>query len=322
MGLNRDKSLFYYSIANMLDAGASLVPALRQEFPRRFNGVAGALFTAIDAGHNLSSAMAEHSVFSHFECMLISVGEHSGMLPQVLKTLAEWFENKNRIEKSILIGLVYPLLVYYVAGPLLCIIEVFSNQMSGIGFSVIKLVLWWAAPIVIFFLWKICAPVLRRNAFMGAILDNLPFFGKLQFSSETAYFMRALGMCLNAGMGIYNALRLACNVCINERFRDHYLVIAQIVNDQGCHFSEAFSKQMTAREKSSNILPFITMGEETGTLPEQCLRLADLFQEEYSHRITVFSKLLPVAVYLAIALFLAFKIISIFSSYIGMLNSL
>ena len=91
MGLNRDKSLFYYSIANMLDAGASLVPALRQEFPRRFNGVAGALFTAIDAGHNLSSAMAEHSVFSHFECMLISVGEHSGMLPQVLKTLAEWF---------------------------------------------------------------------------------------------------------------------------------------------------------------------------------------------------------------------------------------
>ena len=322
MGLNRDKSLFYYSIANMLDAGASLVSALRQEFPRRFRDIVSALYTAIDAGHNLSSAMSEHAIFSHFECMLVSLGEHSGMMPQVLRTLAEWFENKNRIEKNIIIGLVYPLLVYYVAGPLLCIIEVFSNQMEGIGFSITKLILWWATPILLFFLWRIVSPILRRNAITGAILDNLPFFGKLQFASETAYFMRALGMCLNAGMGIYNALRLACNVCINERYRDHYLLVAQAINDQGCTFSQAFSQQMTAREKSSNILSFITMGEETGTLPEQCIRLAGLYQEEYARRITVFSKILPVAVYLAIAIFLAFKIISIYASYIGMLNSL
>ncbi len=322
MGLSRDKSLFYYSIANMLDAGASLVSAMRQDFPRRFKRIVSALYVAIDAGHNLSSAMAEHPVFSHFECMLVSVGEHSGMMPQVLRTLAEWFENKNRIEKNILIGLVYPLLVYYVAGPLLCIIEVVTHQMEGIGFSLAKLILWWAAPIVIFFLWKIISPVLRRNAITGAILDNLPFFGKLQFASETASFMRAFGMCLNAGMGIYNAMRLSCNVCINERYRDHYLQIAQLVNEQGVTFSKAFSHLMTARESSSNILSFIKMGEETGTLPEQCIRLATLYQEEYAHRITIFSKLLPVAVYLVIAVFLAFKIISIYASYINILNGI
>ncbi len=322
MGLSRDKSLFYYSIANMLDAGASLVSAMRQEFPSRFKGITPALYTALDAGHNLSSAMAEHSIFTHFECMLVSVGEHSGMMPQVLRTLAEWFENKNRIEKNIIIGLVYPLLVYYVAGPLLCIIEVVSNQMAGVGLSVAKLLLWWTAPIVIFFLWKICSPILRRNALTGAILDNLPFFGKLQFASETAYFMRAMGMCLNAGMGIYNALRLSCNVCVNEQFRNHYLQVAQIINEQGCTFAQAFATQMTPREKNSNLLPFIKMGEETGTLPEQCIRLADLYQEEYGHRITIFSKLLPVAVYLVIALFLAFKIISIYASYINILNGI
>ncbi len=322
MGLNRDKSLFYHSVANMIDAGASTVTSMRQSFPRRFKTVATRLYESLDAGHNLSSSMAEQDIFTHFECMLVSVGEHSGMLPQVLKSLAEWFDNKNRTEKNIIMGLIYPLLVYYIAGPLLCIIEVVSNKMDHFGYSLLKLILWWLLPPLLFFLWRLLSPVLRRNAIMGAIIDKVPFFGNLQFNLETSYFMSAMGMCLNSGMGMYNAMKLASSVCINEMYRDHYALVSQHVNKRGCHLSEAFSQQMTTRERESDILQFITLGEETGTLPEQCARLAKQYQEEYRHKIELLSKCLPVFFYLLIALFLAIKIISIFSSYIGMLNSL
>lgn len=322
MGLNRDKSLFYYSVANMIDAGASTVTSMRQSFPRRFKPVASRLYESLDAGHNLSSSMAELDIFTHFECMLVSVGERSGMLPQVLKSLAEWFDNKNHIEKNLIIGFIYPLLVYYLAGPLLCIIEVVSNKMDHIGYSLLKLVLWWLLPIVLYYLWRLFSPVLRRNAIMGAIIDKIPFFGRLQFNSETSYFASALGMCLNSGMGIYNAMKLSCGVCINEMYRDHYTLVSQYVNERGCHLSEALSQLMTTKERESNILQLVTLGEETGTLPEQCTRLSQQFQEEYKHKLELLSRCLPVFFYLLIAFFLAIKIISIFSSYIGMLNSL
>lgn len=321
MGQLRDRSQFYYTLATMLNAGVAIVSALRQPFQGVFQAASNNMYFLIDHGTGITDAMSQQKVFSPFELAIISVGEQSGQLPESFKALAEWFELKHRMRQKIIIGMIYPFIIYNLAGPILGVINVATDQ-STIPAAILKLFLWILLPWLVLLLFCILKPIFRKNAFCGSLVDAMPILGKLQFKLETANFFKSLGMSLNAGMGAKQSVTLAAESCTNASYLNRYAKIAQIIDTTGCGFAEAFYNVMTKREADSAIPALLATGEQSGQMPEFCNRIAALHMEEAANQMGLLSKILPFAIYLMLIAYLVFKVLSFYSDYIGQINNL
>jgi len=308
-------------MATMLDAGVALVSALRQSFPGKFQTAANKMYTLLDTGSTFNDAMRQQPVFCQFECSMVMVGERSGRLPEIFRLLAEWYEQRHRMRQKIILGITYPLLVYHFAGLMLGVINV-ATKASTLTNAIVVLAIWTLAPWIAYYIYAMLAPTIRKSNFLGSIVNAIPLFGALQHKLETAYFYKALGICLNAGIGVAPSIKLAANSCINEGYKKHYLDMANKITEEKCAISSAFFSMMTSREKKSPILQLLQTGELTGSLPESCAKIANISNEEATRLMGLTAKVIPACAYAAIAIYLAFRIISFYAGYLQQINSL
>lgn len=321
MGQLRDRSQFYYSMATMMNAGVALSSSLRQSFPGRFQGLANRMYHALDRGESLSDAIRDEDALSPFERAMMTVGEKTGKLPDIFHSLAQWYESKHRMRQKMVIAMFYPLFVYHVAGPLLCIIDVATGKSTLTG-AMLFLICWTLLPWACWVLYRLTRPVLQSTEICGRIVDMLPVIGALQFKLESANFFKSLGMGLDAGMGAFSSIQLAAGSCVNQSYRKRYSLVGNKVAKEGCSFSEAFASYMTRREKASAIGALLRTGEESGQLAENCEKLAVLHMEEASGVMNVLVKLAPALFYAALGAYLVYRIISFYAAYVKQINSL
>ena len=97
MGLARDKANFYSMLASMAQAGLGLRQCFGlSSFPYRLRPAARSICELLDAGVPLPEAMHRQSVFTAFECNLVSVGVASGTLDATFSTLSQWFTDSHQ----------------------------------------------------------------------------------------------------------------------------------------------------------------------------------------------------------------------------------
>ena len=105
MSLLKRRSQFYRMLATLEGAGLPRVRALEQSYPWPFDRAAHTMAALIGRqGVTLSEAMTEHPrLFSQFERSLVRVGEQTGRVEQVFRSLAEWYELVNRLRSQVIV---------------------------------------------------------------------------------------------------------------------------------------------------------------------------------------------------------------------------
>ena len=317
-------------LASLLGAALPVADALtvmvEQSEKQHLRELMASIRTDVLGGSPLSSALARHPrQFPDIYRALIAAGEESGKLAAVLQSLADYIEDRARLQQKITLAFVYPIIVTLVALAVVVglltyvvpqVVQVFTNTKQQLPLLTVAMIA--LSDFVRHYGWIVALALatagflLQRALRIDAIklrwhqrLLGLPVLGVLSRSLNTARFASTLSILVGSGVPILRSLQAAGQTLTNVAMRLRVLDATQRVRE-GFSLARALRADADEVKKSGHqklfppvLIHLIASGEATGKLPEMLARAADIHAREVERRALFFTSLLEPALILA-----------------------
>ncbi len=311
---SKDIAVFSRQLATMLKSGVPLVTSFQiisggLKNPR-MQTMIDKIRTDVESGSSLYEALGKFPVqFDELYVNLIKAGESAGVLDTILDDIATHKERIESIKGKIRKALYYPAAVITVAIIVSSILLIFvipqfeaifqsfgadlpaftkmivnaSRFMKSNG---IYLLLVFIATVVAFIMAK------QRSKKFAHFLDRIslriPIIGVILEQAAIARFCRTLAITFAAGVPLVDALKIVSGATGNRVFDE---AAARIREDV------AVGHQLQLAMQQTNVFPnmviqMASIGEESGTLDEMLIKVAEAYEEEVSNAVDALSSLL------------------------------
>jgi len=329
----QELATFTQQLANLIQSGMPLTVALNSMTHLESKGIpAGVsrdLKQEVTEGRSLSDAMARQPrVFSDLYINMVRAGEQSGSLVEVLRRMANHFQQFAEVQAKFTSALIYPALVVcmgilLIAFFMIVMMPQFTKIFEGfniplplptrilIGCSQFLLGYWWLLGFVI-----IVAIILfirfRASEAGGRKLDEwkmkAPVIGKVINLNLFGQFARTLGTLLQNGVPVLTALKITEQVLPNRLIREAVAKTREAVTD---------GKTLAQPLAQSKLFPqlmvdLVRIGEETGDVPGALNNLADTYEGELAIALRLMTQLLEPVLIVLMGGIVAFLLLSIF----------
>lgn len=323
-----------YQIASLLQAGVPIMKALQLTARLSPHFVKRSLYCTANrlaGGGSLHAIMREEMGYlNRVTLNLIAVGEANGTLQEMFAYAAGLMEQRRKVTYDLLQALSYPVLVVFAASgaiwflmekvipkilkfltarnvPLPPITQALIDTVDFLEAYGVWLV---ATPVII----AICIAIFRRSeAFcrsMDRVLLHIPLFGKIQSSAANAMWSRTLGVLLQSGIGVVQALRLTADTLGNHYLRQQFSWIEELTK-QGHPLS--VGARVTGL---SNVCPLaesmMKIGESTGLMDQNLAQVARFYHDDLQRRLAILGKLIEPMMFVVVGGMVAFVYIGFF----------
>jgi general secretion pathway protein F len=317
-------------LASLLGAALPVADALtvmvEQSEKQSLRELMAAIRTDVLGGASLSKALARHPrQFPDIYRALIAAGEESGKLGSVLASLADYIEERAKLQQKITLAFVYPVIVTVVALLVVIglltyvvpqVVQVFaqtkqalplltramiatSDFVRGYGWIVAA-----AAGLGAFVVSRLLrVPAARLRWHTRAL--TLPVVGVLSRSLNTARFASTLAILVGSGVPMLRSLQAAGETLTNLAMRGRVMDATQRVRE-GFSLARALRADAEEEKRAGHVKLFppvlihlIASGEATGRLPDMLSRAADIHAREAERRALFFTSLLEPVLILA-----------------------
>jgi type IV pilus assembly protein PilC len=298
----KDLTIFARQFSTMIDAGLSLTKCLSilgaQTESSALREVITQVGRDVEAGQSLSDSMAKHAkIFPPIFINMVRAGETGGVLDDVLRRVADFFENDAALKAKIKSAMTYPaamggLVLIILVAMMVFVVPVFQKMFADMGgelpFATQILVnisegarswpgavtvVGVIAAVVLFRWWKSTSAGLLM---WDGIKLGMPVFGQLVRKMALARFTRTFGTLVSAGVPILSALDIVANTAGNE-------VVSNAVKKMRSAIKEGETIAKPLSESPvfpSMLVQMIAVGEETGALDAMLNKVADFYDEE------------------------------------------
>ncbi len=304
----RDIVIFTRQFATMINSGLPLVQSLdilaEQTENAALAKVLREVLYDVESGHTLAAAIAKHpKVFTELFVNMVAAGEAGGILDTILLRLATFLEKNDALIRKIKGAMVYPSVIFSVAGMAIVILLIFviptfqtMFESAGIplplptriviGMSAFLQGYWWAllAGIIggAFGIRAIYATPGGQLA-IDRILLSLPIIGDLQRKAAVSRFTRTLGTLVSSGVSILEGLEITAKTAGNRVIHDAVM---------SSRTSIAGGETIAGPLKESGVFPpmvvqMINVGEQTGGLDNMLSKIADFYDDEVDAAVEV-----------------------------------
>jgi type II secretory pathway component PulF len=314
--------LFTEEMSDLLDAGLQLEPALRVMEERKelstIKSVASALRQQVREGSSLSSALRLVSPsFGDLFCNLVSAGELSGSLPQLLRRQATFLVTIDDLRKKVVSALIYPSMIFVLGIGLIFLFMTYLVpqltslfQKTGKDLPLLTRLLvqtsdffshyWWAiiagiVAVVFGFLQLIRTPPGR--AWWHSTQLRLPLFGSVLRGRYYAQFSQTMANLIANGIPLLNSLRLMTSATGNVHLRGMMKKVVDMVGEGGS-LSRALQR---VGEFPPLFIDMIAVGEQTGDLAQALERIGRRYDKELNIKIQRLTSLVQPVVILVMA---------------------
>ncbi|MGI9335110.1 MAG: type II secretion system F family protein [Gammaproteobacteria bacterium] len=342
IGFN-DLGMFTVELSTLLGAGLPLDRALEFQGDLAEEGplkkVIADVQTRVRGGDELSVAMeaartpSGATVFSPFYLNMVRAGEAGGALGVALQRLAEFQERARDLRETVGSALVYPLLllVFSIAalGLILGVVvprlaAMFDDAGQKLPLSTQFVVnlgalvhdWWWALLALFIGAFLLVKAHLRddevRKRWDGRLL-RVPVFGDLVAKYEASRFTRTLGTLLGGGVPLIEALTVGREVVGNRVIRDGIAKAATRAR-AGQGLSGPLAEANVFPRLATHLLK---VGEETGSMEDMLMRLADIYDREVRAALKKAVDLLGPAAILILGVLIAGIIMSVLSAVLS-----
>ncbi|NUM88474.1 MAG: type II secretion system F family protein [Bdellovibrionales bacterium] len=284
---------------------------------------------SISGGTPLWEAMSKQKkIFSHLYIYLVRAGELGGALDQILNRLAKYLDDSVRIVRMIKGAMVYPAIVLVVGfgvtfGLLAFVVPQFEQMIISSGGElpyVTQLViqiskytssnaLYIIAGAVVFGVvfgrWK--ASDTGRPIWDRFVL-GMPVFGDLALKGATARFARTLGTMLMSGVNLIDAIEICKMTMDNVVVQDALSKVKEEITG-GKTIAVPLAQ---AKLFPSMVVQMINVGENTGTLDQMLLKIADFYEAEVEAAVANMSKLIEPVVLVVLGGIVTFILIAMY----------
>lgn len=297
-----EKMMFARHLAVMVGAGLSLNRALevlaQQTKSRVFAKDINDINVSVRGGASLADSMARHpKSFSELFVNMIKVGEASGGLENILRILAHQMEKEHELRSKVKSAMVYPIVIIIAMisiGVLMMVAvvpkltQIFKDMKVDLPLSTKiiiasseflsqHLILGLSALIILIVAMRLTLKTDKGRTIYDSTILRLPIFGQISQKINSARLARTLGSLIEGGLPIVQGLQIVSDTMTNWLFRASLRKTSLAVQK-----GEKFSQNLRF---FPNLYPpivsqMVEVGEETGTLGEILLRLADFYEEE------------------------------------------
>lgn len=337
--------VFTRQLATLIEAGVPLLRALqilqKQERNQALNRLIGRLCESVEGGSTFAEALAQNpKYFDRLFVNMVKAGEIGGMLEGTLNRLAEFMEKAERIRTKVRGAMVYPIVVLIMA-------------MSVVAFLMIKIVPKFteifqglipgeALPPITQFVVKISdlfvnrAPLVAAVVVGAVVIYNLigrtrfgrgqidrfklhaPVFGTLLLRVAVSRFSRTLSTLLTSGVQILQALTIVKDTVGNE-------CIARAI--QAVHDSVKEGETMADPLEAARVFPgmvvsMITVGEETGRVPEMLGKIADAYDSEVDAAVEGLTSIIEPVLIVFLAVIVGTIVIAMFMPLVSIISNI
>jgi len=314
-----------------LAAGLTLRHVFRQQAergPYAVRPVAKRISEQLDQGESLESALKEERKrFPPIFISLVSVGEESGNLPEVLTELENYFLLQQKLWRQFLSQIAWPVFeligaIFVIAG-MIFVLAILSQggkpfDPLGLGYTgssgAIKFLIHAFGTIAIFIaLYFVVTRTLKQQVFVDELLLRLPVIGPCVQAIALMRFCLALRLTMETGMPITSTIRLSMRATGNAAYEAHAEAIVEALRG-GEDLTVALTK---GKVFPQNFLDIMANAEEAGRVPEVMRHQGAYYEDEARRRMTILSRAASWGLYVGISCFIIFLIIRMYSSIYG-----
>ena len=319
----RDLKFFAESLSRLLSGGIPILQALegmaRCSSNRRLQGFIKDLSEQVKQGRSLKESLESIKAVPAFFYQIVYAGEVSGSTPLVLGELAGYLEKEEALKRKIREALAYPVFILAMGlatlGVLLQVVlpklekiyVEFGTELPGVT----KVILAVSNAFFPFFLVLLIAVVLfvfllvRKREAVTFLAFKAPFIGEFLRMCALIQFSRLFSLLLESGVVILRALEI-----VGKTLPDFLRKDIQRLREglgEGKSISSCIGSVSWIDELSKML---VSMGEESGKLPESLGQIARDTETRIDGRIQILVKLLEPALILAIGVIVAFVVIA------------
>lgn len=338
-------ALLCRSLGTSLSAGVGLLKTLetasRKVSHPALRDALMLVTTDIERGSTLTEALdARGDYFPDLFVDMIDVGEQTGSLPEVLQSLAEHYESNLQLKRDFISQMTWPMVqlgaAILIVGLLIFIFgylaeltggaEEFGIQggdLLGWGLTGTRGVLTWFGGWAVVIVGGTFAYFFITRSLMGKQLVHrslmrIPIVGGCMRDFAIARFSWAFYLTQNSGMPIDDSLDASLLATANGAFIGEAPHIIESVIG-GEDLSDALNESGLFPEEFINI---VHVSETTGTVPESLHRLSPQFDDQARRSLKLLTRLAGWAIWIGMASFIIFIIISFALMYIRLLERL
>lgn len=273
----------------------------------------------IRQGETLAAALrAGNGYYPPLVCEMVDVGEQSGHLDAVLLHLADYYDQVHEARRSFLRKISWPVFQLVIGIGIVAFLILILG-MLGSKADVLGLGLGTGASLALYFLGIFCMfgcaalmVVAIRQNWLGdlplRIASSVPVLSSVVKNTALSRFSMSLGMALDAGMDVRQAVRLSLSSTQSPLFIDAGGQLADQVQ-AGNQLHDAL--RATALFPDEYLEMFET-GELTGQLPEVLSQLANDYQQRSQGALKTLVAVTSVLIWVMIGALLIFVIIRLF----------
>lgn len=319
----RRKHVLYFELAKLLEAGFGIRQAIGSVLATKPGGAETAWLSAMDAGiaggKSISDAFAESGEVGDLERSIVSAGEKGGKLAQAFRHLADYFGMLADARRDAVRAMLYPFVVLHMGVFLAVVPGALMVGKESSEVAVMALAAFLGMYALVFVAWLLVRAVLKiapENAAVDRLLNGVPVIGKARKSMAMARFTKVYHTGLLAGISMKEIVRNSLEASYSGAMREGGRRIISRA-EEGGRLGPAF---LDARVFPPDFARSYSTAEEAGGLDKDLDRWARFYQDEASRGMKAVSVAVPKFLYAVILIFVAWRIISFYTSYYEMLD--
>jgi len=264
----------------------------------------------VHKGETFSDSISEFpKVFNKLSCALILAGETGGNLPEALRRLAEYFDNRDKLAKKVKGAMAYPVfvlgfivvIVIFIMAFIVPRFTVIFDQIGGKlpGFTRAFMAFYDMLRFnLLYIIGSVLAMVIlasltyskskKGHYLFCRIVLGLPLLGKIFSQAFVATFCRTMSTLISAGVSVLEVFDILSVMTNNDIIKAAIMrTRKQIVEGSNISLSLAASGFFP-----NMVVKMIQVGEESGSLSKVLDRTSDYYERKVDSTITTVMSLL------------------------------
>ncbi len=260
-------------------------------------------------GQPFSESLAEYpKVFNNLTVAMVMAGETGGALPQTLRRLAEYFDERDKLKKKVTAAMAYPIFVFVliigiVAFIMTFIIPRFKKMFDQLGgnlpaftrgfmkfYDVMKYNFHYIAGalVLLTIVMLLINKTQKGHRRFSQLILLVPLFGKVMSQGFVAMFCRTMSTLIGAGVSILEVFDILADMTNNDIIKSAIIHTRErIVEGSNLSLSLASSGFFP-----NLVVKMMQVGEESGALSRVLERTADYYERKVDAMIKAMISLL------------------------------
>lgn len=331
---NAEISAFCQQIAMVIDAGLPTyygISILMDDAPDdKTKALLTQIYQPMESGGTLHDAIEATGVFPKYMVHMIELGEQTGRLEEVLKSLTIYYEREASIRAGIKNSVTYPLIMTVMMIAVIVVLitkvlpvfsqiyEELGSELTGPARVLMNISNALDRYLIVFVLIFIVIFVAALFLYFTGLIRVMFQGREISLSIAASRFANCMYLALASGLDTDQGLELAYELVDNPYMQEKINKCRQHI-----HHGENFSNSLLLSGIfSRTYASMITIGYKTGAMDEVMEKVGTAYEKEVEERLNRFLSTLEPTLVIILSLFIGLILISFLLPLLGIMSSI